>query len=94
MAMSTKRKNPKTILKLPDSEQSKTAVLNSLASPSSRRSYDHAIRDFTDWLLRTTFGVQQNRRDPVPHLARTAAIRPGDNQPKAGCGTAAGVRSI
>lgn len=49
MAKSTKRKIPKTILKLPDLEQSKTAVLNSLASPSSRRSYDHAIRDFIDW---------------------------------------------
>ena len=49
MAKRTKRKSPKTILKLPDLEQSKTAVLNSLASPSSRRSYDHAIRDFIDW---------------------------------------------
>ena len=48
MAKSIKRKSPKTILKLPDLEQSKTAVLNSLASPSSRRSYDHAIRDFID----------------------------------------------
>ena len=27
----------------------KTAVLNSLTSTSSRRSYDHAIREFTDW---------------------------------------------
>ena len=36
MAKTTK-KNPKTILKLPDSEQSDTAVLNSLASPSSGR---------------------------------------------------------
>ena len=44
MAKSTKRKSPKIILKLPDLEQSKTAVLNSLASASSRRSYDHAIR--------------------------------------------------
>ncbi len=49
MAKSIKRKSPKNILKLPDLEQSKTAVLNSLESPSSRRSYDHAIRDFIDW---------------------------------------------
>ena len=47
MAKSIKRKSPKTILKLPDLEQSKTAVLNSLASPSSRRSYDYAIRDLS-----------------------------------------------
>jgi hypothetical protein len=45
----TKRKRaPKTILKLPDLEQSKSVVLNSLTSPSSQRSYDHAIREFID----------------------------------------------
>ena len=36
-------------LKLPDLEQSKSAVLNSLTSQSSQRSYDHAIREFIDW---------------------------------------------
>jgi hypothetical protein len=36
-----KRKNvPKTVLKLPDLELSKSAVLNSLVSSSSQRSYD------------------------------------------------------
>jgi len=30
-------------------EVSKSAVLNSLPSLSSRRSYDHAIREFIDW---------------------------------------------
>src|SRR5207248_8926983 len=40
---------PKTILKLPDLEQSKAAVLNSLTSRSSQRSYDHAIREFINW---------------------------------------------
>jgi site-specific recombinase XerD len=40
---------PKTVLRLPDLEQSKSAVLNSLASPSSQRSYDHAIREFIEW---------------------------------------------
>src|SRR3954463_9992275 len=45
-----KRKRlPKSVLKLPDLEQSKSAVLNSLTSPSSQRSYDHAIREFIDW---------------------------------------------
>ena len=43
------KRSPKTILKLPDLEQSKSAVLNSLTSPSSQRSYDHAIREFIDW---------------------------------------------
>jgi hypothetical protein len=51
MAKSTiKRKRaPKSVLKLPDLEQSKSAVLNSLTSPSSQRTYDHAIREFIDW---------------------------------------------
>jgi hypothetical protein len=41
-----KRKRvPKSVLKLPDLEQSKSAVLNSLTSPSSQRTYDHAIRE-------------------------------------------------
>src|SRR3954452_13385511 len=49
MAKPKRKRTPKTILRLPDLEQSKTAVLDSLTSPSSRRSYDHAIREFTDW---------------------------------------------
>src|SRR3954466_9265404 len=48
MAKKCKR-TPKSILKLPDLEQSKSAVLNSLPSVSSQRSYDHAIRQFIDW---------------------------------------------
>jgi hypothetical protein len=49
MAKSKRKRVPKTILKLPDLEQSKSAVLNSLTSASSKRSYDHAIREFIDW---------------------------------------------
>jgi hypothetical protein len=44
-----RKKAPKSVLKLPDLEQSKSAVLNSLASSSSQRSYDHAIREFIEW---------------------------------------------
>ena len=49
MARNKRKRNPKTILKLPDLEQSKSAVLNSLTSRSSQRSYDHAMREFIDW---------------------------------------------
>jgi integrase len=49
MAKSKRKRAPKTVLKLPDLEQSKSAVLNSLPSASSKRSYDHAIREFIDW---------------------------------------------
>ena len=49
MGKNKRKRNPKTVLKLPDLEQSKSAVLNSLTSRSSQRSYDHAIREFIDW---------------------------------------------
>ena len=40
---------PKAALRLPDLEQSKSAVLNSLRSQNSRRSYGRAIREFIEW---------------------------------------------
>ncbi len=45
----TKRPKPKPILRLPDLEQSKNAVLNSLAAVSSQESYAHAIDEFIVW---------------------------------------------
>ncbi len=45
---SKRKQSPRAVLKLSDLEQSKSAVLNSLTSPSSQRSYDHAIREFID----------------------------------------------
>jgi hypothetical protein len=44
-----KKRPPKRVLALPDLEQSKTAVLNSLTSKSGQRTYDRAITDFVDW---------------------------------------------
>ena len=49
MPKNKRKRAPKNVLRLPDLEQSKSAVLNSLASQSSQLSYDHAIREFTDW---------------------------------------------
>lgn len=39
----------RTVLRLPDLDHSKSAVLNSLASPRSRRVYQYAIEQFTAW---------------------------------------------
>jgi hypothetical protein len=44
-----KKRSPKRVLALPDLEQTKSAVLNSLTSKSGQRSYDHAINKFVDW---------------------------------------------
>ena len=48
MAKKKHKRNPKAVLRLPDLEQSKCSVLNSLRSPSSRRSYENAIREFIE----------------------------------------------
>lgn len=47
--MAKRTKKTKSVLRLPDLDYSKSAVLNILPSLNSRRSYEHAIRDFTEW---------------------------------------------
>ena len=42
-------RRPKTKLGLPDLDHSKSAVLNSLRSPESKRGYRHAIEEFIQW---------------------------------------------
>jgi len=44
-----KRRVPKTVLRLPDIEVAKSAVLNSLSCPDAQRGYRHAIDEFVDW---------------------------------------------
>jgi len=43
------RKPPKRVLALPDLEQAKSAVLNTLTSRGGQRTYDHAINEFVEW---------------------------------------------
>src|SRR6201987_1440025 len=45
----TKRTTTKSVLRLPDLEHAKSAVLNSLTSPDAQRGYRHAIDEFVDW---------------------------------------------
>jgi hypothetical protein len=44
-----KKNRSKTKLGIPDLEHSKSAVLQSLGSPDSRRGYKHAIDEFVAW---------------------------------------------
>jgi len=46
---SPKPKRPKAKLGLPDLDHSKSAVLDSLRSPESKRGYRHAIDEFIQW---------------------------------------------
>jgi hypothetical protein len=43
------RKKAKSVLRLPDLEHAKAAVLNSLTSADAQRGYRHAIDEFVDW---------------------------------------------
>src|SRR5439155_23831006 len=44
-----KRTTTKSVLRLPDLEHAKVAVLNSLTSLDAQRGYRHAIDEFVDW---------------------------------------------
>ena len=44
-----KPRRPKMKLGLPDLDQSRSAVLNSLRSPESQRGYRHSINEFIGW---------------------------------------------
>src|SRR5260370_22250811 len=84
----SKRSRAKTILRLPDLEQSKNAVLNSLAAASSQESYGHAIDEFIGWycseprlafnrsvVLRYRFFLEQRNLAPSTINVRLAAVR-------------------
>jgi hypothetical protein len=47
--LKAKRNYRRTVLRLPDLDHSKAAVLNSLSSPGSRRVYRYAIEQFIAW---------------------------------------------
>jgi hypothetical protein len=70
----SKRPKAKAILRLPDLEQSKNAVLHSLAAASSQESYGHAINEFITWYCsepRLAF----NCRSPLQVFSRTEEPR-------------------
>jgi site-specific recombinase XerD len=86
--MAKRVKKPKSVLKLPDLDYSKSAVLNSLPSLNSRRSYEHAIRDFIEWycseprlafnktvVTRDRIALEQRMYAPSTINLRLAAVR-------------------
>src|SRR5690242_12832212 len=83
-----KHKKPRLVLRLPDLEQAKRAVLNSLAAASSQESYGHAIDEFIGWycseprlafnrtvVLRYRYFLEQNGLAPSTINLRLAAVR-------------------
>src|SRR5215510_5086623 len=87
------KKQPKRVLALPDLEQAKTAVLNSLTS--HQRTTD--LRPRHSWVRRVVLliaaaRVQPHRRAPVPDSPRTTRVCACDDQPPARRRSARGVR--
>lgn len=85
---SRKKTPPKRVLALPDLEQAKSAVLNSLTSTSGQRTYDHAITEFVGWycseprlafnrtvVLRYRIYLEQRQYAPATINLRLAAVR-------------------
>jgi integrase len=83
-----KRKSPKSVLRLPDLDHSKAAVLQSLGSPASKRTYGFAIDDFIGWycseprlafgravVLRYRYELESRRLAPATINLRLAAVR-------------------
>jgi hypothetical protein len=90
----SKRSKSKTILRVPDLEQSKNAVLHSLAAASSQESYGHAIDEFIGWyyseprlafnrtvVLRYRFFLEQKNLAPSTINVRLAAVRRSPTKP-------------
>src|ERR1035437_1738548 len=88
MSKSRKTRTPKRVLALPDLEQAKSAVLNTLTSVSGQRTYDHAINDFVEWycseprlafnrtvVLRYRIYLEQKGYAPNTINLRLAAVR-------------------
>jgi site-specific recombinase XerC len=84
----SKRSKAKTILRLPDLEQSKNAVVHALGTPSSQESYGHAIDEFIGWYCsepplafnrtvvpRYRFFLEQKNLAPSTINVRLAAVR-------------------
>jgi hypothetical protein len=57
--------SPKAVLRLPDLDQAKSAVLNSLTSVDAQRGYRHAIDEFIEW----------NCSEPRLSFNRTVVLR-------------------
>jgi len=85
---SRKKRLAKRVLRLPDLDYAKRAVLNTLGSPESKRAYEFAIDDFVSWycseprlafsktvVLRYRLDLEGRRLAPATINLRLAAVR-------------------
>jgi hypothetical protein len=92
--LKAKRNYRRTVLRLPDLDHSKAAVLNSLTSPGSRRVYRYAIEQFIAWYCsepRLAFNRIVVVR--LPHVSGRARLAGQHDQSATGSGSTPGTRS-
>ena len=83
-----KRRSPRSVLRLPDLDHSKSSVLQSLGSAASQRTYGFAIDDFISWycseprlafgrtvVLRYRYYLESRQLAPATINLRLAAVR-------------------
>jgi hypothetical protein len=75
-----RRSSTKSVLRLPDLEHAKAAVLNSLNSADAKRGYRHAIDEFVDWYCSEPLGLQQDRGLALSLASRIQSTRPRNHQ--------------
>jgi hypothetical protein len=84
----TKRRSPKSVLRLPDLDHSKSSVLQTLGSAASQKTYGFAIDDFISWycseprlafgrtvVLRYRYFLEARQLAPATINMRLAAVR-------------------
>ena len=77
-----KRTDAKTILRLPDLDIAKAAVINSLSCPHAQHGYRHAIEEFIDWYCSDPrLSFSKTVGGPIPNAPGIAALRALYNQP-------------
>jgi hypothetical protein len=85
---------PKRSLSLPDLDQAKSAVLNSLPSKESQRGYRHAIEEFITWYCSEPRLSQQSRCYSLSNPFGVASTCAGHHQRQARSRQAPRVRSF
>ncbi|RZU40206.1 hypothetical protein BDD14_1645 [Edaphobacter modestus] len=76
-----RKRAPKSVLKLPDLEQSKFAVLNSLSSICSQRTYDHFLSEAPNG-SHASSTTSYTAKNPTQRQSSTTAMNKNSNEPK------------
>lgn len=88
------KRGRKSVLRLPDLEVAKSAVLNSLSCPDAQRDYRHAIDEFVDWYCSEPRLSFSKRLSSVTECTWNLPSGLRDNQPSTRGRPPAGIRGV